>query len=195
MLLGGGHHGRGRGEVRSLEVGCGKVGDARADACGELKDRLIDLDGVVVSFGLVDGCDPKSSWESERLETPDGMNRTYLSKARCASLSASTRASRSLYSAIPILEKVNCGAQIRLALRKLSDFFGRYRAQSLPGGLYTGVEAFCKLTGRCANVDIGEAGLNVFPAVHGGEMKDKVRDDGSCQALPFGPNSFGPILN
>jgi hypothetical protein len=26
-------------------------------------------------------------------------------------------------------------------------------------------------------------------------MKDKVRDDGSCQALPFGLNSFGPILN
>jgi hypothetical protein len=47
-----------RREVRALEVGGCKVGDAVADGGGELGDGLLNLGGVVVGLGLVRLGDP-----------------------------------------------------------------------------------------------------------------------------------------
>ena len=77
---------RGRsGEVGSLEVGGREVCDSRANGGGEISDRFLDLGRVVVSFGLVNPCDPierrigpvirKSQGDEDLLEEVD-MGRT-----------------------------------------------------------------------------------------------------------------------
>lgn len=58
MLRRHGCNGVWRGEVSPLEVRRCKVGDAVSDGGGELRDGLLNLDGVVVGFGLVCFGDP-----------------------------------------------------------------------------------------------------------------------------------------
>ena len=87
----------GHGQVGSLQVGCCKTGDVVSNGCGEFRNGFLYMDRVVVIFRIVNFGYPEQGnvWF---LLSSTRRNKTNLSKEMCATRSASTRASRSLYS-------------------------------------------------------------------------------------------------
>ena len=84
----------GRGEVGVFEILGGEGGDVVADVRGDARDGFLDLSWVVVGLVFVDTGDPSVVSKSREV-IRNGDN---FCKAERASLRASTRDSRSLYS-------------------------------------------------------------------------------------------------
>ena len=120
----------GRGEVGVFEILGGEGGDVVADVRGDARDGFLDLSWVVVGLVFVDTGDPGMVSKGREVI----RNKDNFCKAERASLRASTRDSRSLYSK-KIEESVIDRGHGLLTLGKLSDIFWGYLAKTLSGSL------------------------------------------------------------
>lgn len=132
FVLRRGRRGRqgGGGEVGVFEIVGGEGGDVVADVGGDARDGFLDLGRVVVGLVFVDAGDP--GVVSKGRETM-GKKRDNFWRVERASLRASTRVSRSLYSE---KDQGSRGERERgLTLGELGDVFGGDVAETLSGGL------------------------------------------------------------
>jgi len=120
----------GRGEVGVFEILGGEGGDVVADMRGDTRDGFLDLSWVVVGLVFVDTGDPSVVSKGREVI----RNRDNFCKAERASLRASTRDSRSLYSKKKMKKSV-IDEDGRLTLGKLSDIFWGYLAETLSSSL------------------------------------------------------------